>query len=375
MENPGKLLAASAALLIASPVQAENRQEVPAPSASQQSLPPVETLGEIEQDGTVITGSFRLPPSIYLSDEARAKLPRQATDQMAMLQIILNAPDPSAIRPLAARSMEPMHSATRKAYGVKTEAGELAGVRVMYAMPAGGVPAANADKILINFPGGGFVAGTADGTGMTESIPLAGLARVRIVSISYRQAPEYRFPAASEDSAAVYRELLKTYAPENIGIFGCSAGGALAAQSIAWYDRAGLPLPGAVGILCASADRFRGGDSMAYARPFAGLAPSKDGGLSYFDGVDSDDPLVSPGLYPDLLAKFPPTLVITASRAMEMSAAINTHRELVKAGVDADLHVWDGLGHAFFYDPTLPESREAFNVMAEFFADHLGLER
>lgn len=341
----------------------------------QQMLPAVETLGEIEPDGTVVTGSFRLPPSVYLSDEARASLPREASDQAAMLEFILNAPDPSAIRPLAARNMAPMHAATRQAYGVETEASEIAGVPVMYATPAGGVPATNSDKILINFPGGGFVAGTADGTGMTESIPLAGLAGVRIVSISYRQAPEHRFPAASEDSAAVYRELLKTYEPQNIGIFGCSAGGALAAQSIAWYDREGLPLPGAVGIFCASADRFRGGDSMHYARPFAGLGQSEGTGISYFDGSQIDDPLVSPAMHPELMAKFPPTLLITATRAMEMSSAVNTHRELIKAGAEADLHVWDGLGHAFFYDPQLPESREAFEVMAEFFADHLELER
>jgi len=58
-----------------------------------------------------------------------------------------------------------------------------------------------------------------------------------------------------------------------------------------------------------------------------------------------------------------------------MSAAVNTHRELVKAGVDADLHMWDGLGHAFFYDPALPESREAFDVMTAFFRDRLKLTR
>jgi acetyl esterase/lipase len=60
---------------------------------------------------------------------------------------------------------------------------------------------------------------------------------------------------------------------------------------------------------------------------------------------------------------------------MEMSAAVNTHRELVKAGVDAELHVWDGLGHAFFYNPDLPESREAFDVMARFFQQHLKLSK
>jgi hypothetical protein len=50
-------------------------------------------------------------------------------------------------------------------------------------------------------------------------------------------------------------------------------------------------------------------------------------------------------------------------------------QELVKAGVEADLHVWDGLGHAFFYNIALPESREAFQVMADFFERHLKLER
>ncbi len=60
---------------------------------------------------------------------------------------------------------------------------------------------------------------------------------------------------------------------------------------------------------------------------------------------------------------------------MDMSSAVNTHRELVKAGVDADLHVWDGLGHAFFYDIDLPESREAFDVMAAFFRKHLKLAK
>lgn len=335
-----------------------------------QSLPPVETAGEIEEDGTVVVDSFRLPPSVYLSEEAAASLPREATDPQAMLSIILNAPAPSAIRPMAARNMAPMHAQMRETYGVATEAGEIAGVPVMWAIPEN---ESDSGKVMINFPGGGFVAGTADGTGMTESIPVAGLTGVRVVSISYRQAPEHRFPAASEDSASVYRALLEQYAPEDIAIFGCSAGGALAAQSIAWYVQEGLPLPAAVGIFCASADRFRGGDSMHYARPFQGLAPEQGGGLSYFDGADPDDPLVAQVGHPELLAQFPPTLVITATRAMEMSAAVNTHRELTKAGVETDLHVWDGLGHAFFYDPTLPESQEAYAVMAEFFSEHLGL--
>jgi hypothetical protein len=33
-----------------------------------------------------------------------------------------------------------------------------------------------------------------------------------------------------------------------------------------------------------------------------------------------------------------------------------------------ELHVWAGLGQAFFYNINLPDSREAFDVMARFCA-------
>jgi len=63
-------------------------------------------------------------------------------------------------------------------------------------------------------------------------------------------------------------------------------------------------------------------------------------------------------------------LAITGSRDSAMSGAIHTHAQLVKLGVEADLHVWEGLGHGFFYDPSLPESRDAYEVIARFFDRH-----
>jgi acetyl esterase/lipase len=55
-----------------------------------------------------------------------------------------------------------------------------------------------------------------------------------------------------------------------------------------------------------------------------------------------------------------------------MSGALYTHEQLVKQGVDAELHVWEGLFHGFFYNADVPESRDAFNVMIAFFDRHLG---
>ncbi|WP_238475382.1 alpha/beta hydrolase fold domain-containing protein [Sphingomonas cavernae] len=328
--------------------------------------------GSIEPDGTVVVPSFRLPPSIYLSEEAKKALPRTPTDQMAPLAGIIAAGQTGAMRQRMPQIVAPRLNKLKEMYKVSTRDAEIAGVPAVYAAPAGGVPKANAKKIMLNLPGGGFVMGVAGGTGMMESIPLAGLAGVEIVSITYRQGPEHVYPAATEDVVKVYRELLKSHKPENIAIFGCSAGGMLTAQAMAAFTREKLPLPAAIGIFCASADARWGGDSRAFGRPFEALPPREDG-PAYFKGVNLTDPMVSPVLSPETLKRFPPTLIVTGTRAFEMSAAVNTHRELVKAGATADLHMWDGLGHAFFYDPALPESREAFDVMTGFFRKHLKL--
>jgi len=50
-----------------------------------------------------------------------------------------------------------------------------------------------------------------------------------------------------------------------------------------------------------------------------------------------------------------------------MNAAVYIHTQLVKAGVDAELHVWEGLFHGFFYNSDVPESKDAFNVIIKLF--------
>jgi len=68
-------------------------------------------------------------------------------------------------------------------------------------------------------------------------------------------------------------------------------------------------------------------------------------------------------------------LIITGTRGFEMSSALYTHTQLVKLGADADLHVWEGLFHGFFYNPDVPESREAYDVIVKFFDKHLGAKQ
>jgi acetyl esterase/lipase len=183
------------------------------------------------------------------------------------------------------------------------------------------------------------------------------------------------FPAASEDVEAVYRELLKQYKPADIGIYGCSAGGILTAEAVARLIDRKLPVPGAIGTFCGSVVNMEGDSIYAAALLNSGTVPEhplKLDALPYFKGASANDPMVFPGVSPQLLAHFPPTLLITGTRDMAMSSEVRSQALLQQAGVDAELHVWEGMWHSFFSDPELPESQDAYAVIVKFFDRHLG---
>ena len=248
---------------------------------------------------------------------------------------------------------------------------KIAGVPVRIVTPDG-MPEANRDKVLLNLHGGGF---NSDSGSYTESIPIAGYTKIKVVAVLYRLAPEHPFPAAVDDSVAVYKELLKTYKPQHIVLYGTSAGAILTAEVAAKLKQLGLPLPAALGIFSGMGDFARGGDSIAmYAlRGLSGHLDPPEAGAhdpSYVASADPKDPVLSP-IYGDLHG-LPPTLFVTSGRDLLLSGTVNLHRAYLNAGVDARLVVFDALPHAFWYDPLLPEAIEANHTMAEFFVKELG---
>ena len=323
----------------------------------------------VEPDGTVEIPSQSAPVSTFLSPEAKAYLAQHLKDMQ----------DPEILKQDAGvpRFMKPYIARDRELFAVEKKDQKIAGVHVYDYTPKAGISAKNKDRVLINLHGGGF-SGCWPACAELESIPLAALGRIEVISVDYREGPDNKFPAASEDVASVYQELLKNHEPQDIGIYGCSAGGMQTAMSIAWFEKHSIPLPGAIGIFCASAGGIFGGDALYTAMPLgeARLAPPMKPGarppLSYFADTDPRDPLVSPVSSPKVLAKFPPTLIITGTRGFELSSALYTHEQMVNLGVEAELHVWEGLFHGFFYNADVPESKDAFNIMVKFFDRHLG---
>jgi epsilon-lactone hydrolase len=65
-------------------------------------------------------------------------------------------------------------------------------------------------------------------------------------------------------------------------------------------------------------------------------------------------------------------LCITGTRDVLLSGTVNFHRALLHAEVDARLVVFDAMPHAFWYMIGIPESKEALEMMANFFDETLG---
>lgn len=325
----------------------------------------------VNADGSVTSPALTIPYSNLASPEARAFFP--AMIAAGSKAPALNAPIAQS-RAFYDRMNRDRVRRMQKIYPVTIHAETLGGVHVDVVLPSRGIAAKQQRRVLINLHGGAFLWGAHSG-GLVESIPLASLGAIKVVSVDYRQGPEHVFPAASEDVEAVYRALLGHYPATNIGIYGCSAGGILTAESVAWIINKKLPMPGAIGTFCGSLTEL-GGDS-TYIAPLLNCEPVprtilKLTDLPYFKGAKATDPLVFPANSPTMLAQFPPTLLITGTRDFTMSSVIQSQRLLSAAGVDAELHVWDGMWHSFFSDPELPESREAYQVMVDFFERKLG---
>jgi acetyl esterase/lipase len=327
----------------------------------------------VEPNGTVHMPAQTVPVSGFLSAEGRAYLAEHLTNLRRPELLVQEDGVPPLLAGYIARQ--------RELFPVDREETTIGGVHAYVYTPRSGVAPENRERVLIDLHGGGFRE-CWPACAELESMPIAALGRIKVVALDYRQGPEHRYPAASEDVAAAYRELMKSYRPDNIGIYGCSAGGMLTAMSVAWFQRHGLPRPGAIGVLCAGAASVDGGafggDASYTALPLGEgrvLPPAAGGNpvpMEYFAGTDPNDPLVAPASSPDVLAMFPPTLIVTGTRSFELSNAVYTHTQLVKHGVDAALHVWEGMFHGFFYNPDVPESRECYDVIVRFFADRLG---
>ena len=353
----GKSQAALAASLAAALVTF-----IPAARAQQSAPVPQFDTATIDPDGTAHVTRV-VPEPGTISPQAQRFISRPAPA----------GPEPSLARRRAATDAfrKSRSEEARRLYPVKIEEKTIGGVRCNVIAPLE-IPPAKKNRVLINVHGGGF---NSDSGSLVEGVPIANLTETTVVSVYYRLAPEHPFPAAVDDTVAVYKELLKTHPAKDIGLFGTSAGAILTAETAAELKREMLPLPAALGIFSGTGDLSQAGDSEAlytiwgwggHLTPPSGHAEAGE----YVGQTNPKDPVLSP-LYSDLHG-FPPSLFITSTRDLLLSGTTLLHRAFLRAGVNAQLVVFEALPHAFWYDYHLPETQEALGMMARFFDRNVG---
>lgn len=257
---------------------------------------------------------------------------------------------------------------------VKTEAATIGGARVHIITPDE-IPAENKNRVLIHVHGGCYVLFPGE-SGTTEAIMMAGFGHFKVIAVDYRMPPEAYFPAAVDDAVDVYKAALATTPAQNIGFFGTSAGGALAMEMVLRARERGLPVPGAIAPGTPMSDVTKTGDAFYTNEKVDNILVSRDGfcdaaTIIYANGHDLADPLLSP-VNGDLHG-FPPAIFTTGTRDLLLSNTVRAQRKMRRAGIEAELVVFEGQSHAQYqFDDRVPETKEAFGEISMFFDKHLG---
>lgn len=308
---------------------------------------------------TVCRPAFPLPETA--SPQLRALIVERKNNT-AWKQKPKNAEEWRSIVKASTAEIEKRDAPWPEKYGVTIKEDRLGGVPVFWVTPKN-LPAKNHDRLLLNFHGGAYVYAPGR-AGLEDAILMASRGGYRVISVDYRMAPDFPYPAAIDDAEAVWRALIKTTSPRKIGVFGTSTGGGITLALVHRLKAKHLPLPAVLWAGTPWSDLGKVGDSY-FTNEFVdtGLV-SYDGSLGaaaeiYAAGRSLRDPEISP-VYGDF-SGFPPTHLTTGTRDLFLSITVRVHRNLRDAGVMTDLTVIEALSHADYVAlPDSPESLQAY---------------
>lgn len=203
-----------------------------------------------------------------------------------------------------------------------------------------------------------------------------------VVAHDYRCAPEYKYPAALEDTLKVWDWLLEQgYQPENIVLAGDSAGGNLGFELMMTLHDAGKPMPRAAVFMSPWLDMTCSGKSYLenYRKdPVFGNWKSHPKTIEEVQAIMArgplyswvgdhakDEPIISP-VYADFDNTYPPMFFTAGGIEMLRSDSETIVEKLQKAGVEANLHVFPGQVHAFPVYQVYPEAMQALKEIFAF---------
>lgn len=240
------------------------------------------------------------------------------------------------------------------------------------------VPAdADTTKRILYFHGGGWFLNSVD-THRRLIAEIARVARRPVLAIDYRLAPEHAFPKGLEDCATALAWLFDNgpngpEAARDVAVAGDSSGGNLTAAVTLHALANGGRAPDRIALICPVTDprqpprrpEPKGLDDPAMANEVVVFT------LTHYtpDDPSGDNPLIAPlSAGPDLLRRFPPTLIQVGSDEFLRDQCVEFAAALWSEDVPVHLSVWPKMPHVWhhFIDE-LPRARQAIREIVEFF--------
>ncbi len=234
-------------------------------------------------------------------------------------------------------------------------------------------PLALPKRTLLFIHGGGYFFGSLN-THRQLAADVANAAQARTLLFEYRLAPEHRYPAALDDTLAVYRALIRDGTdPSQLILAGDSAGGGLTLAIMIALRDAGEPLPALAICFSPWTDLACTGESMqsrVKADPWFDPRQMVQAARYYLGNQDPETPLASP-LYADLHG-LPPLLFQVGMDEILLSDSTRMAEKARAAGVDVTLQVWPHMMHVWqAFARYVPEGRAALSHVAAFVHGHL----
>ena len=208
--------------------------------------------------------------------------------------------------------------------------------------------------VVVYFHGGGWVIANLD-VYEPSCRALCNAAEAIVVSVAYRQAPEFKYPAAADDAYAATQWVIANAArlggdPSRVAVAGESAGGNLATVTCLRARDEGGRMPVAQLLVYPVTDARQ--NTASYAEN-ANSKPLNSAMMSWFwshyleSEAQGREPYASPAMA-ESLRDLPPAIVLTAEIDPLRDEGAAYAKRLADEGVSVDYKHFDGVTHEFF---------------------------
>jgi acetyl esterase/lipase len=228
------------------------------------------------------------------------------------------------------------------------------------------LPESRADRVVLYLHGGGYALGSLD-THMELMGRIARVCRCRVLGVDYRLAPEHPFPAALDDTVAVFAALQRENPDARLAIAGDSAGGGLTAASLLKIKTMGLSGPDGAVMFSPWTDLNCNSESYttrAAEDPMLDAEVASVIAAHYVGDFDASHPLISP-LFGEL-SGLPPLLIQVGDHEVLLNDSVDFAARAEDAGVIVALEICDEGFHVYQSIPMLPEAKAALTSMSGF---------